>query len=166
MLSCRTGKSPSYVTHAPMVHLPVASARGPGDERKRSGDLRRQRATDPRTGGEEATTDTQQLSRGTRHPTLATTASERCGRPESGLPRRVTSGLPSRVTSGLPSRVTRGLPSRVTSGLPRRVTSGLPRGYERMEGGRGDFFSAELCAFRRVPATQQVCFWARRASMI
>ena len=35
------------------------------------------------TGGEEATTDTQQLSRGTRHPTLATTANERCARPES-----------------------------------------------------------------------------------
>ena len=31
---------------------------------------------------------------------------------------------------------------------------------------RGDFLSAQLCAFRRVPATQQVCFWARRASMI
>ena len=59
LLSCRTGKSPSYVTHAPMVYtFTVAPARGPGDERKRSGDLRRQRATDPRTGGEEATTDT------------------------------------------------------------------------------------------------------------
>ena len=30
----------------------------------------------------------------------------------------------------------------------------------------GDFLSAQLCAFRRVPATQQVCFGARRASMI
>ena len=33
LLSCRTGKSPSYVTHAPMVYtFTVAPARGPGDE--------------------------------------------------------------------------------------------------------------------------------------
>ena len=72
LLSCRTGKSPSYVTHAPMVHLPVASARGPGDERKRGGDLRRVQAADPGTGGGKATPNTQQLSRGTKDPTLTT----------------------------------------------------------------------------------------------
>ena len=72
LLSCRTGKSPSYVTHAPMVQLPVASARGPGDERKRGGDLRRVQAADPGTGGGKATPNTQQLSRGTKDPTLTT----------------------------------------------------------------------------------------------
>ena len=71
----------------------VAPARGPGDERKRSGapgrtasgqriDTQQEREREREridtqwatgTGGEEATTDNQQLSRGTRHPTLATT---------------------------------------------------------------------------------------------
>ena len=93
----------TYVTHAPMVYtFTVAPARGPGDERKRSGALGRTAAgngsTPSRNGNgngnastpsgqrereEKATTDTQQLSRGTRHPTLAATASERCARPES-----------------------------------------------------------------------------------